>query len=69
MLHVGKIPREFEKRLSRCILDVTTLMLYSAAAYDIMSTGPKGKQLPFCHFFEEMEHYFETLQLEDSPSL
>lgn len=34
------------------------VMLYSAAAYDIMSTGPKGKQLPFCPFFEEMEHYF-----------
>lgn len=47
-------------------MDVTTLMLYSAA-YDIMSTGPKVKQLTFCNFLKRW-NMFKTLQLEDSPA-
>ena len=52
-------------------MDVTTLMLYSAAAYDIMSTDwSKGETAaigPFCHFLKRW-NISKTLQLEDSPA-
>jgi len=65
MLHVGKMPREFENWLSRCIW---TSKCDVAAAYQYWSKGETAAIAHFLYFYEEMEHYFETLQLEDSPS-